>query len=117
ERRKIESAFFGGKICGVAATNALELGIDVGEIDVTLHLGFPGSIASLWQQAGRGGRRDRPSLAIYVAFGGPLDQYFMNNPRKLFERSIECCHIDSQNKQTLFRFLNSIWSVQLMNTL
>lgn len=45
ERRKIESAFFGGKICGVAATNALELGIDVGEIDVTLHLGFPGSIA------------------------------------------------------------------------
>ncbi|KAK7281089.1 hypothetical protein RIF29_08779 [Crotalaria pallida] len=68
ERRKIESAFFGGKICGVAATNALELGIDVGEIDVTLHLGFPGSVASLWQQAGRGGRRDRPSLAVYVAF-------------------------------------------------
>jgi DEAD/DEAH box helicase domain-containing protein len=110
------------------------LGIDVGEIDVTLHLGFPGSIArclpffsdiltclfnsasffwfpfyfpinilyfSLWQQAGRGGRRDRPSLAIYVAFGGPLDQYFMKNPRKLFERPIECCHIDSQNKQVL----------------
>jgi hypothetical protein len=53
----------------------------------------------LWQQAGRGGRRDRPSLAIYVAFGGPLDQYFMKNPRKLFDSSIECCHIDSQNKQ------------------
>ncbi|PNY04728.1 ATP-dependent helicase hrq1-like protein [Trifolium pratense] len=105
ERRKIESAFFGGKICGVAATNALELGIDVGEIDVTLHLGFPGSIASLWQQAGRGGRRARPSLAIYVAFGGPLDQYFMNNPRKLFERPIECCHIDSQNKQVLEQHL------------
>ncbi|XP_057441075.1 uncharacterized protein LOC130732945 isoform X2 [Lotus japonicus] len=101
ERRKIESAFFGGKICGVAATNALELGIDVGEIDVTLHLGFPGSIASLWQQAGRGGRRDRPSLAVYVAFGGPLDQYFMKNPKKLFERPIECCHIDSRNKQVL----------------
>ncbi|KAL1337952.1 hypothetical protein AAHE18_10G175300 [Arachis hypogaea] len=99
ERRKIETAFFGGKICGVAATNALELGIDVGEIDVTLHLGFPGSIASLWQQAGRGGRRDRPSLAVYVAFGGPLDQYFMKHPKKLFERPIECCHIDSQNKQ------------------
>ncbi|XP_024633112.1 uncharacterized ATP-dependent helicase YprA isoform X2 [Medicago truncatula] len=105
ERRKIESAFFGGKICGVAATNALELGIDVGEIDVTLHLGFPGSIASLWQQAGRGGRRDRSSLAIYVAFGGPLDQYFMKNPRKLFDRPIECCHIDSQNKQVLEQHL------------
>ncbi|XP_073221327.1 uncharacterized protein, partial [Cicer arietinum] len=105
ERRKIESAFFGGKICGVAATNALELGIDVGEIDVTLHLGFPGSIASLWQQAGRGGRRDKPSLAVYVAFGGPLDQYFMKNPRKLFERPIECCHIDSQNKQVLEQHL------------
>ncbi|XP_058723095.1 uncharacterized protein LOC131594917 isoform X2 [Vicia villosa] len=105
ERRKIESALFGGKICGVAATNALELGIDVGEIDVTLHLGFPGSIASLWQQAGRGGRRDRPSLAIYVAFGGPLDQYFMKNPRKLFERPIECCHIDTQNKQVLEQHL------------
>ncbi|KAL2639720.1 hypothetical protein AAZV13_06G185700 [Glycine max] len=101
ERRKIESSFFGGKICGVAATNALELGIDVGEIDATLHLGFPGNIASLWQQAGRGGRRDRPSLAVYVAFGGPLDQYFMKNPKKLFERPIECCHVDSQNKQVL----------------
>ncbi|WJX72021.1 hypothetical protein P8452_55944 [Trifolium repens] len=50
-------------------------------------------------QAGRGGRQDRPSLAIYVAFGGPLDQYFIKNARNLFERPIECCHIDSQNKQ------------------
>ncbi|KAF7838556.1 ATP-dependent helicase HRQ1 isoform A [Senna tora] len=105
ERRKIESQFFGGKICGVAATNALELGIDVGEIDVTLHLGFPGSIASLWQQAGRGGRRDRPSLAVYVAFGGPLDQYFMKHPKKLFSRPIECCHVDAQNKQVLEQHL------------
>ncbi|KAL2340690.1 hypothetical protein Fmac_008630 [Flemingia macrophylla] len=105
ERRKIESSFFGGKICGVAATNALELGIDVGEIDATLHLGFPGSIASLWQQAGRGGRRNRPSLAVYVAFNGPLDQYFMKHPNKLFERPIECCHLDSQNKQVLEQHL------------
>ncbi|KAI4335871.1 hypothetical protein L6164_014474 [Bauhinia variegata] len=105
ERRKIESEFFSGKVCGVAATNALELGIDVGYIDVTLHLGFPGSIASLWQQAGRGGRRDRPSLAVYVAFGGPLDQYFMNHPKKLFERPIECCHVDAQNKKVLEQHL------------
>ncbi|KAK7411308.1 hypothetical protein VNO78_02741 [Psophocarpus tetragonolobus] len=105
ERRKIESSFFGGAICGVAATNALELGIDVGEIDATLHLGFPGSIASLWQQAGRGGRRDKPSIAVYVAFGGPLDQYFMKHPKKLFERPIECCHVDSQNKQVVEQHL------------
>ncbi|GJX08329.1 uncharacterized ATP-dependent helicase YprA [Tanacetum coccineum] len=99
DRRKIESEFFGGKICGVAATNALELGIDVGHIDVTLHLGFPGSIASLWQQAGRSGRREQSSLAIYVAFEGPLDQYFMKYPQKLFKGAIECCHVDAKNPQ------------------
>ncbi|CAH8312661.1 unnamed protein product [Eruca vesicaria subsp. sativa] len=105
DRRKIESELFGGKLCGIAATNALELGIDVGHIDVTLHLGFPGSIASLWQQAGRSGRRERPSLAVYVAFDGPLDQYFMKFPNKLFRSSIECCHLDSQNEQVLAQHL------------
>ncbi|KAK1564744.1 hypothetical protein Q3G72_010528 [Acer saccharum] len=105
DRRRIESDFFGGKLCGIAATNALELGIDVGHIDVTLHLGFPGSIASLWQQAGRSGRRERPSLAVYVAFGGPLDQYFMRYPEKLFKSPIECCHIDAQNQQVLEQHL------------
>ncbi|XP_020537574.1 uncharacterized ATP-dependent helicase YprA isoform X2 [Jatropha curcas] len=101
DRRKIESDFFSGKLCGVAATNALELGIDVGHIDATLHLGFPGSIASLWQQAGRSGRREKPSLAVYVAFEGPLDQYFMKFPKKLFSSPIECNHIDAQNQQVL----------------
>ncbi|PQP93687.1 putative ATP-dependent helicase YprA [Prunus yedoensis var. nudiflora] len=100
-RRRIESDFFDGKLCGIAATNALELGIDVGHIDVTLHLGFPGSISSLWQQAGRAGRRDRPSLAVYVAFEGPLDQYFMKYPKKLFGSPIECCHVDAKNQQVL----------------
>uniref|UniRef100_A0A6N2N7Z0 DEAD/DEAH-box helicase domain-containing protein n=1 Tax=Salix viminalis TaxID=40686 RepID=A0A6N2N7Z0_SALVM len=61
-----------------------KFGVDVGHIDVTLHLGFPGSAASLWQQAGRSGRRERPSLAVYVAFQGSLDQYFMKFPKKLF---------------------------------
>ncbi|CAI9113370.1 OLC1v1013955C1 [Oldenlandia corymbosa var. corymbosa] len=101
DRRRIESDFFSGCVCGIAATNALELGIDVGHIDVTLHLGFPGSIASLWQQAGRSGRRGKPSLAVYVAFDGPLDQYFMKFPNKLFRSPIECCHIDAKNKQVL----------------
>ncbi|PIA57639.1 hypothetical protein AQUCO_00600395v1 [Aquilegia coerulea] len=105
DRRRLESELFGGKLLGVAATNALELGIDVGYIDATLHLGFPGSVSSLWQQAGRSGRREKSSLAVYVAFEGPLDQYFMKFPEKLFGRSIECCHIDSQNKQVLEQHL------------
>ncbi|XP_060674220.1 uncharacterized protein LOC107433954 isoform X5 [Ziziphus jujuba] len=105
DRRSIERDFFSGKLCGIAATNALELGIDVGHIDVTLHLGFPGSIASLWQQAGRAGRRETPSLAVYVAFDGPLDQHFMKFPRKLFGSPIECCHIDAQNKQVIEQHL------------
>ncbi|KAL6182984.1 hypothetical protein ACLB2K_044395 [Fragaria x ananassa] len=105
DRRRIESDLFNGKLCGIAATNALELGIDVGHIDVTLHLGFPGSIASLWQQAGRAGRRERPSLAVYVAFEGPLDQYFMKHPNKLFGSPIECCHVDAKNQQVLEQHL------------
>ncbi|KAG5536355.1 hypothetical protein RHGRI_023955 [Rhododendron griersonianum] len=105
DRRTIERDFFSGKLYGVAATNALELGIDVGHIDVTLHLGFPGSIASLWQQAGRSGRREKASLAIYVAFEGPLDQYFMKFPQKLFRSPIECCHIDAHNQQVLEQHL------------
>ncbi|KAL5725762.1 hypothetical protein ACHQM5_008871 [Ranunculus cassubicifolius] len=105
ERRRIEGEFFSGKLRGVAATNALELGIDVGCIDATLHLGFPGSVASLWQQAGRSGRREKPSLSVYVAFESPLDQYFMKFPQKLFRRPIECCLVDSQNKQVLGQHL------------
>ncbi|KAL1824977.1 hypothetical protein ACET3Z_011755 [Daucus carota] len=105
DRRRIESEFFDGRLLGVAATNALELGIDVGHIDVTLHLGFPGSISSLWQQAGRAGRREKPSIAIYVAFEGPMDQYFMKFPHKLFKSPIECCHIDANNPQVLEQHL------------
>ncbi|XP_057857764.2 uncharacterized protein LOC131066901 isoform X2 [Cryptomeria japonica] len=97
DRRKIESDLFGGNVRGVAATNALELGIDVGNLDATLHLGFPGSVASLWQQAGRAGRREKPSLSIYVAFEGPLDQHFMRYPNKLFSRPIEHCQVVKQH--------------------
>ncbi|KAJ3673082.1 hypothetical protein LUZ60_006456 [Juncus effusus] len=101
DRRKIEADLFEGKLRGVAATNALELGIDVGHIDATLHLGFPGSISSLWQQAGRSGRRAKASLAIYIAFDCPLDQYFMKCPNKLFGRPIEHCQVDSNNPKVL----------------
>lgn len=63
------------------------------------------STFSLWQQAGRSGRREQPSLAIYVAFEGPLDQYFMKYPQKLFGGPIECCHVDANNQQVLEQHL------------
>ncbi|CAN6247511.1 unnamed protein product [Urochloa humidicola] len=105
DRRRIEAGLFGGTLRGVAATNALELGIDVGHIDATLHLGFPGSIASFWQQAGRSGRRSKESIAVYVGFEGALDQYFMNFPEKLFGKPVERCHVDSQNPKILGQHL------------
>lgn len=74
ERREIERALFSGALRAVCATNALELGVDVGALDCTLHLGFPGSVASLWQQAGRAGRRGQPSISLYLGWDGPLDQ-------------------------------------------
>jgi DEAD/DEAH box helicase domain-containing protein len=105
DRRKIEADLFGGKLRGVAATNALEFGIDAGHIDATLHLGFPGSIASFWQQAGRSGRRSKQSIAVYVGFEGALDQYFMNFPQKLFGKPVEHCQVDSQNQKVLGQHL------------
>ncbi|KAL6848507.1 hypothetical protein ACP4OV_021801 [Aristida adscensionis] len=105
DRRRIEADLFGGRLRGVAATNALELGIDVGGIDATLHLGFPGSIASFWQQAGRSGRRSKDSIAVYVAFEGPLDQYFMNFPHKLFGKPVEHCQVDAHNPKVLGQHL------------
>lgn len=101
ERREIEAALFSGALLGVAATNALELGVDIGGLDATLHLGFPGSIASLWQQAGRAGRREQPSIGIYVGWDGPLDQYFLTNPSNLFSRPIESAMVDVSNPAAL----------------
>jgi DEAD/DEAH box helicase domain-containing protein len=90
ERREIESALFAGRLLGVAATNALELGVDIGGLDVTLHLGFPGSIASLWQQAGRAGRREQACLSIYVGWDGPLDQVSSWNPSEPSQKHWYC---------------------------
>ncbi|WIA32171.1 hypothetical protein OEZ86_003020 [Tetradesmus obliquus] len=97
ERRQLEADLHSGALTAVAATNALELGIDVGSLDLTLHLGFPGSVASLWQQAGRAGRRSQASASLYVAFDGPLDQHFMTHPHALFARPIECVQLDPCN--------------------
>jgi len=97
ERRELERQLASGELLGVAATNALELGIDVGSLDAALLAGYPGTRASMWQQAGRAGRRSGPALAILVAQDDPLDQYLVNHPRDLFEKPPEAAVIDPSN--------------------
>jgi DEAD/DEAH box helicase domain-containing protein len=105
QRRQIERDLFSGKLLGVAATNALELGIDVGGLDAALLVGYPGTIASLWQQAGRAGRGTEPSLAVLIGLDNPLDQYFMRHPAELFGRPHEHALIDPDNVYVLARHL------------
>ncbi len=97
ERRTIEEGLRNGTVQGVVATNALELGIDIGGLDVAILAGFPGSIASAWQQAGRAGRRQGVSLAILVASSSPLDQFMVKNPDYFFGRSPEEGFLDPEN--------------------
>jgi DEAD/DEAH box helicase domain-containing protein len=97
ERREIEAELFSGALRGVAATNALELGIDVGWLDACLLNGFPGTIASMWQQAGRAGRTQQRSLAVLVAGEDALDQWFMAHPSELFTRSPEPAVVNISN--------------------
>ncbi|CAM9206801.1 unnamed protein product, partial [Laminaria digitata] len=101
ERRKIEGRLFANELLGVTATCALELGVDIGELDVTLHLGFPGSVSSLRQQAGRAGRGGTDSLAIMVIFQDPISQFFVRNPRELFHKEPEAAVLDSTNELVL----------------
>ena len=83
------------------ATNALELGIDIGDLDLTLHVGVPPTVASVWQQAGRAGRRGRASAAILIAMDAPLEQYFCRNPDDFFSRTIEARLPDTSNQLLL----------------
>jgi DEAD/DEAH box helicase domain-containing protein len=101
ERRDIERQLFNGHLHGVTATNALELGIDVGHLDASVIVGFPGTIASLWQQAGRSGRTAREALSILIGTDDPLNQFFMSHPRALFEKSIEHALIYPDNPYIL----------------
>ena len=101
QRRLIENELFSGRLIGAVATNALELGIDVGDLEATVLTGYPGTIASTWQQAGRSGRRNDKSLSILVAFDNPLDQYFMRHPEFFFGKSFENAIINRQNPYIL----------------
>ncbi|MBI2918389.1 MAG: DEAD/DEAH box helicase [Chloroflexi bacterium] len=105
DRRRIEQALFRGELLGVSTTSALELGIDVGTLDATVLAGYPGSVASTWQQAGRSGRRGERSLSILVAQDNPLDQYFMNHPDALFGRPQERALTDPDNPYILIPHL------------
>ncbi|MFA4836327.1 MAG: DEAD/DEAH box helicase [Dehalococcoidia bacterium] len=101
DRREIERKLFHGKLLGVVATNALELGVDIGHLDATILTGYPGSIASTWQQAGRSGRRKGGSLSILIGSENPLDQYFMRHPDALFGKGFEHALIAPSNPHIL----------------
>jgi DEAD/DEAH box helicase domain-containing protein len=97
ERRKLEQQLTNGELLGVAATNALELGIDVGGLDAVVVNGFPGTLASLRQQSGRAGRTDRRAAAVLVAGDDQLDQWYAQHPTELFTRTAEAAVVNPQN--------------------
>ncbi len=97
ERRAIERGLRDGSIQGVVSTNALELGIDIGHLQVAIMAGYPGTISSTWQQAGRAGRRESVSVAILVATSGPLDQYVIGHPEYFFQSPPEMGIVDPNN--------------------
>ncbi|MGA0237276.1 MAG: DEAD/DEAH box helicase [Acidimicrobiales bacterium] len=101
ERREIEDDLTSGALRGVVATSALELGVDIGDLDACVMNGFPGTIASMWQQAGRAGRRREPSVTVLVAGEDQLDRYLMRHPRDVFERSPEPAVINTSNPYIL----------------
>jgi DEAD/DEAH box helicase domain-containing protein len=97
ERREIEKGLRDGSITGVVATNALELGVDIGQLSAAIIAGYPGTLASTWQQAGRAGRRAGVSAAVLIMSGAPLDQYIALHPRYLFESPVEQARINPNN--------------------
>ena len=101
ERREIEGRLFKGELLGVVSTNALELGVDVGALDAVVCCGYPGSVASIWQQWGRAGRGKEPSLAVYIAGRDSLDQYLYENPEKVLGRRVEAARLTLENPYIL----------------
>jgi DEAD/DEAH box helicase domain-containing protein len=105
ERREIERKLRDGEIRAVVATNALELGIDIGSLDAVVMAGYPGTIASTWQRAGRAGRRQSTSAAVLVASSAPLDQYIVEHPDYFFDRPPEHAYINPDNLEILLGHL------------
>lgn len=97
QRREIEKGLRNGDILGVVSTNALELGVDIGQLQVCIMTGYPGTIASAWQQAGRAGRRHGEALILMVASSTPLDQYIIQHPDYFFEQNPETAVINPDN--------------------
>jgi len=106
-RRQIEKGLRERSVMGVVSTNALELGIDIGDLEACLMVGYPGSIASAWQQAGRAGRRAGKSLAILIARSNPMDQFIVENPDYFFTRSPEACRVNPDNLLILLHHIKS----------
>ena len=107
ERREIERQLFEGELLGVTSTNALELGIDIGQLEACLVVGYPGTIASTWQQAGRVGRAGEDSLVIFIPHQNPIDQYLINNIRYFFAKNPEAAVIDPGNPHILMGHLRT----------
>lgn len=105
ERRAIEQRLFNGELDGVISTSALELGVDIGELDACVLVGYPGSVASTWQRAGRVGRRGADAVIFLVAGNDALDQYLMRHPEAFFERSHEAVVVDPANPRLLGQHL------------
>ena len=106
-RRQIEKGLRERTVMGVVSTNALELGIDIGDLEACIMVGYPGSIASTWQQAGRAGRRAGQSLAILIARSNPMDQFIVENPDYFFARSPEHCRVNPDNLLILLHHIKS----------
>jgi DEAD/DEAH box helicase domain-containing protein len=107
ERRSIEHGLRDGEILGVVSTNALELGVDIGRLDVSILAGYPGSVAATWQQFGRAGRRQGTSIAILVASGAPVDQYVIHHPEFIPDNTPEEARLDPDNLHVLLAHLRA----------
>lgn len=105
DRRKIENGLKNRDLIGVTTTNALELGINIGSLDVVIISGYPGTVISTWQQVGRAGRGTGESIAVLVAFQNPLDQYFMKYPGFFFDKAHENAIVDLTNLHILYGHL------------
>jgi len=107
ERRAVERGLRDGELLGVVCTNALELGVDVGQLDISILAGYPGSIAATWQQMGRAGRRGGTSVSVLIAGGGPVDRYVVEHPAFLLDSPPEEARLDPDNLHVLLGHLKA----------